>query len=83
MSDTLKEQIEIAQRLQLLWLQRMEKMLTADPPTITSTDLATLAKVLRDSGWVLDETKLPEKLKNKLTSTVSPDDLTDVRLKIA
>lgn len=83
MSDeaTIKQQVAIAERLQLKWLERMEKLL--DEGSITSTDMATLAKVLRDSGWTLDATKLPEKLRNKLTSEVSPEELVDPRLKIA
>lgn len=83
MSDeaTIKQQVAIAERLQLKWLERMEKLL--DEESITSTDMATLAKVLRDSGWTLDATKLPEKLRNKLTSEVSPEELVDPRLKIA
>lgn len=81
MSDETQEQIEIAKRLQIKWLRRMEAML--DSGEITSTDMATLAKVLRDSGWTLDATKLPEKLRNKLTDLTSPDELADPRLKIA
>lgn len=77
---TLNAQVEIAKRLQMLWLQHMEKMFTSDPPTITSTDMATLARVLRENGWTLDESKLPEKLRNKLTSLVKPDDIGDERL---
>jgi hypothetical protein len=81
--EVTNEQITIAERLQLLWLKHMEKMLTDNPPTITSTDMSTLAKVLRDNGWQLDKSKLPEKLRNKLTDLTSPEDLADPRLKIA
>lgn len=66
------EQITIAKRLQLKWLLRMERLL--DDGTVTSTDLATLARVLAANGWQLDESRLPKNLKDKLTKNVSFDD---------
>ena len=65
-ADT-QEQIKIVERLQLLWLQRMEKLLTDG--LLTSTDAATLYRFMADNGWVLDPAKLPSNLKDKLEST--------------
>jgi hypothetical protein len=67
-----KEQVEIAERLQVLWLKRMESLLESGE--ITSTDLATLARVLLSNGWNLDPSKLPERLRQKLTESVAFDD---------
>lgn len=72
MSDAHK-QIEIAERLQLKWLLRMEKLL--DDGEITSTDLATLSRFLMANGWTLDPARLPKGLRDKLTKHISPDDL--------
>jgi hypothetical protein len=58
------EQISLAEVLQAKWLKQMDKMF--DAGTITSTDMATLARVLLANGWSLDPSKLPEKLRNKL-----------------
>lgn len=66
-------QLEIAERLQLKWLKRMEALL--DDATITSTDLATLNRFLMANGWTLDPSKLPKNLRDKMTSHVSPEDL--------
>ena len=72
MADPKKEQIEITERLQLLWLRRMERLF--DDGTITSTDMATLQRFLSQNGWTVDPARLPEGLKNKLTSAVKFDD---------
>lgn len=66
-------QIEIAERLQLKWLERMETLL--DSGEITSTDLATLARVLLSNGWNLDPQALPEGLRQKLTTSLEDLDL--------
>jgi hypothetical protein len=58
------EQVSLAEVLQAKWLKQMDKMF--DAGTITSTDMATLARVLLANGWSLDPSKLPEKLRNKL-----------------
>lgn len=70
-----QDQIALKERLQTLWLQHMEKLLTEG--TITSTDLATLARVLLQNGWTLDPTKLPSDLRSKLTSQIDPNELDD------
>lgn len=66
------KQIEIAERLQLLWLERMEVMMNEG--TITSTDMATLARVLLANGWVLDPAQLPQGLRGKLTEAIPDPD---------
>ena len=53
-------QLEVAERLQAKWLQRMEFLL--DSGMATSTDLATLSRVLLQNGWSLDPKKLPKGL---------------------
>lgn len=69
-------QTSLAERLQTKWLEHMERLL--DSGLITSTDMATLARVLLNNGWTLDPAKLPQRLKDALTSQVSPEDLEDV-----
>ena len=70
-----QDQVEIAKRLQMKWLRRMEHLL--DSGEITSTDMATLARVLLQNGWSLDPNDLPQTLRNKLTKKVSFDDMED------
>lgn len=64
----MKSQLDIAQRLQQKWLERMEVLL--DEGAITSTDMATLARVLMANGWTLDPTKIPSGLRDKLGDPV-------------
>jgi hypothetical protein len=52
-----KKQMEFIPRLQMMTLEHFEKLLK--DKTITSTDLATLVRLLVHNGWVLDETRLP------------------------
>lgn len=47
-----------------MWLKHMEKLL--DSGEITSTDMATLARVLLQNGWSLDESRLPQSLRDKM-----------------
>jgi hypothetical protein len=68
---TNQEQIDIAERLQGKWLLHMERLL--DSGTITSTDLATLGRLLMANGWSLDPSKLPEGLRNKLIDEIGAD----------
>jgi hypothetical protein len=65
----------IVERLKLKWLQRMEKML--DENTITSTDLATLARLLNANGWILDPKRLPKGLADKIGDRVDPKSFED------
>lgn len=71
-SEVKKKQIEIAERLQLKWLEKMEKLIDEDKAT--STDMATLSKFLRDNGWTVDETKLPNSLRDKLLESLPETD---------
>lgn len=67
-----EKQIAISERLQTMWLEHMETILKAG--TITSTDLATLSRFLMANGWTLDVTRLPQGLKDKLTSGIKAED---------
>lgn len=73
--DVKRLQVEIAERLQMKWLQRMEEML--DEGTITATDMATLGRLLMANGWNLDPSQLPKNLRDQLEVEVDPDDLED------
>lgn len=59
-----KEQLDIAERLQLFWLQRMERLFESEE--ITSSDMNVLARVLMASGWTLDPSRISDNLKDKL-----------------
>lgn len=82
--DDKQKQIEIAERLQLKVLERFETLLTEG--TITSTDMATLVRLLASNGWTLDPARLPRKLRDKLLDTMKFDDDMDAeterRLKV-
>ena len=73
-------QVELAERLQVLWLERMETLL--NDGEITSTDLATLARVLLANGWTLDPTRLPTSLREKLTKHVEFDAEEDAKIQV-
>lgn len=62
--ERIAKQQEIVERLQTLWLERMENLLTAGE--MTATDANTLYRFLSDNGWILDPSKLPQGLKDKL-----------------
>lgn len=63
-----QEQLDVVEGIKALWLRHMARMLQKG--TITSTDMATIARVLLANGWVLDARKLPKGLRDKLTSQV-------------
>jgi hypothetical protein len=73
--DPKLKQIEITERLQLKWLERMEYLF--DTGAITSTDMATLQRFLSANGWTLDPTRLPQGLRDKLTAMVDPKSFDD------
>ena len=77
---TQSEQVEVAERLQTKWLLHMEKLL--DSGTITSTDMATLARLLMASGWSLDPSKVPEKLMNKLIDTLDESEFEELPVRL-
>lgn len=70
-NSRLTERIEQAERLQDLMLDHFEKLLISGE--ITSTDLATLSRLLHQNGFTLNRADLPEKLQNKLTKIVEFD----------
>lgn len=67
-----QEQASVAERLQAKWLRHAEWLL--DKHVITSTDFATIARVLMKNGWQFDISRLPKKLQDKLTSQVDFED---------
>jgi hypothetical protein len=74
------DQHAAAARLQAKWLQRMEFLI--DHGLATSTDLATLARVLLQNGWSLDPKKLPKGLQS-LVSKVEFDEDGRPKLRMA
>lgn len=75
MNENTQKQLEIAERLQTKWLIRMEAMI--DDGSVTATDLATLARFLMANGWTLDPSRMPQGLRDKLTSHLDPTDFED------
>ena len=73
--QNIQDQIDISKRLQVLWLTHMEKLL--DSGTITSTDMATLARVLLHNGWSLDPKHLPKSIQDLMTKTLKLVDFGD------
>ena len=69
-------EIEVAKRLRLKLLKRWEAML--DMGELPATDAATIARLLSQNGWVLDETRLPSRLKDKLTGEFDPTIVDDM-----
>ena len=70
-----KEQVAIAQRLQLAVLKDFEEQMNTK--TLSSTDRATLVRLLSHNGWSLDPKQLPQGLRDKLTSHIAPDEFDD------
>lgn len=77
---TSEEQLDIAERLQGKWLKHMERLL--DSGTITSTDMATLARVLLANGWALDPSKLPQKLREKLIDSIPEGEFDELPVRL-
>lgn len=71
-SDT-EKQIEIVERLQTKLLERFETLI--DAGEITSTDMATLCRLLTQNGWNIDPARVPKGLLSKLTQHISPEEL--------
>lgn len=70
------EQLDLSAKLQALLLKRYLSRLQNG--TITDTGMAALQRLLMANGWQLDPAKVPEGLKDMLTSNVSFDDEDDV-----
>jgi hypothetical protein len=68
MSSSNEEQVGIAARLQSKLLHHFEKLLTEG--TATSTDLATIARMLIANGWSFDPARMPRQLKDLMTTRV-------------
>ncbi len=64
------DEIEALKRIRRKMLAHWESLL--DNKEITATDMATLTRLANQNGWVLDATRLPERLKDKLTATFDP-----------
>jgi len=77
MSNTERQlkQAALAELLQDKLLQYFEKKLDGD--ALTDTGAATLARLLMANGWSLDPNRLPQGIREKLTRTVDPTELTD------
>lgn len=78
--DLAATQAEKAVKLQNLWLDRMVVLL--ETGIATSTDLATLSRVLLANGWSLDPKKLPKSLADKLTQNVEFDETGSPRMRM-
>lgn len=70
-----KEQVAKATQLQDLVLDDFITM--AQEGTLTSTDRATVVRMLMANGWSLDPSQLPKNLRDKLTSAIRFDDDVD------
>jgi hypothetical protein len=63
-------QLELARQLQTLLLKDFLSL--AASGELSPTDRRTLYQMLKDGGWSLDPTRLPQDLRSKLTSALSP-----------
>jgi hypothetical protein len=68
---TKEEQIDKMELVQTLVLDDMVETLLSG--TATATDRATFIRFLQQNGWTLDPSRIPTKLKDKLTSNVRFD----------
>ena len=76
MSGVKQEQVDKAEQLQELLLDDLIKLFKEGEAT--STDRATLARLLKDNGWSVDPSMVPQDLRDKLTSKIAPgDDIED------
>lgn len=77
---TPEAQLDVAERLQGKWLVHMERLL--DNGTITSTDMATLARLLMANGWALDPAKLSPKLREKLIDSIPEGEFDELPVRL-
>ena len=69
-------QVDKAEQLQELLLNDLKKLFKQGETT--TPDRATLARLLKDNGWSVDPSMVPQELKEKLTSKIAPgDDIDD------
>jgi hypothetical protein len=61
MASSDREQVEIGRRLQTRLLEYFEGKL--DDKTISPTDVSTLTRLLKDNGWSLDPSQLPDAIR--------------------
>lgn len=71
-------QVEIAERLQVKLLKRFESLI--DSNELTSTDAATLARLLMANGWSIDPTKIPQGIKDKITKHIDLNDYAELKV---
>jgi hypothetical protein len=61
MASSDRTQVEIGQRLQLKLLEYFEGKL--NDKTISPTDVSTLTRFLKDNGWSIDPSQLPDAIR--------------------
>jgi hypothetical protein len=74
-TSTKEQQLELVERLQHLCLEDLITLY--ESKSVSAQDRATVIRFLSMNGWVLDTTKIPTKLKGKLTSQFKPDEDVD------
>ena len=76
MAGVKQDQVDKAEQLQELLLDDLIKLFKDGEAT--STDRATLARLLKDNGWSVDPSMVPQELKEQLTSKIAAgDDIED------
>jgi hypothetical protein len=76
MPDNKTEQVEIAERLQLKLLKHFEHLF--DTKQISSTDCATLSRLLMQNGWSIDPARVPKGLRGILTESIKAAELDEL-----
>lgn len=69
------EQLTLTEKLQGWLLQEYESRLESGD--ISDTGLSSLQKLLMQNGWSLDPSRIPQGLRDKLTSKVDPTGFDD------
>lgn len=70
MTDNDAEVLDIVEKLKLGVLKEFQRKL--EDKSLSGTDLSTLVRLLEHNGWVLDPSRIPQGLKDKLLSTIDP-----------
>lgn len=71
-NERLNEQIEKAEKLQDLLLEDLIRV--AEAKELSSADRVLIYRMLRENGWSLDPSKLPQKAKDLLAKQVAFDE---------